>query len=70
MKAIQLDLFVDVDRIPWYGVRPRDLTRGAKLLFLRREPGDMSSQPDPLQCEMFFRHQARRYSGAPLIKEV
>ncbi len=38
MAMVQMDLFVDVASLPWYGRSPRALTRGAKALFLRREP--------------------------------
>jgi len=72
MMSEQLELFVwpALERLPWGGARPRDLTRGAKLLYLRREPGDVSSPPDPAQCEMFLKNQARRYAGAPLLRRL
>ena len=66
----QFDLWPEwLAGLPWGGRSPRGLTRGAKVLYSRREPGGMSSLPDPLQCEMFIRHQARRYVGAPLLVE-
>lgn len=69
---VQLDLGLNDARvkIPWDGRDPRALTRGAKLLYLRREPGGVSPPPDPRQLEMFIRHQARRYLGAPLLLKL
>ena len=64
----QLDFFPsEVARIPWGGRDVRELTRGHLLLYSRREPGAMRSPPDPAQCEMFLRNQARRYAGALLL---
>jgi len=68
MISTQLDLWpYEVSRIPWCGTSPRDLTRGAKVLILQREPGCMSAATDPAQCEMLSEKTARRYSGAPLL---
>jgi len=54
-------------RIPWDGVPPRGLTRASKVLYFNREVGGVSRPIDPLQCELFIGHQARRYTGAPSL---
>jgi len=77
LDGSQLDLFEGtrhaVNRVPWAGRSPRDLTRGAKLLFLRREPQKSVSDPvSPLQLEMWPswpKNAPRKYRGAPLLIE-
>ncbi len=71
----QLDLWqAELDALPWQGRRPRDLTRGARALFLRREPQkDDRFFVDPDQLEIWVRGgNALRfvYRGAPLLQEV
>jgi len=71
MTSVQLDLFEDeVAVLPWRGQSPRVLTRGAKLLFLRRKPQkDERFFVGPDQLDLF--HAAIRgphvYSGAPSL---
>jgi len=43
------------------------LTRVGLGLFLKRERQEVTRLADARQCEMFIEHQARRYSGAPLL---
>ena len=67
--AIQLSLFEDVLALPWYGVAPRSLTRGATELFFRQEPQKHERFfVDPNQVDMFRRRQKRAPSqGASLL---
>jgi len=73
MNALQLDLFRDVDALPWQGRSPRVLTRASRALFLRRKPQkDERFFVDPAQTDMFRRRQKkapRIYRGAPLLLE-
>jgi len=73
MTAVQLDLFEDVVRLPWYGRSPRSLTRRANALFLG-QPRQKHERffVDPNQVDMFKRAKKapREYRGAPLLKEV
>jgi len=73
MMALQLDLFEDVEHLPWYGRSPRSLTRCSMALFLRPEPQkDARFVPDPFQIEIWpvGNRAPRKYRGAPLLKEV
>jgi len=76
VKAIvQLDLFEDVESLPWYGRAPRTLTRGSIALFLERErQEDARYFADPDQVDMFRRRRKNRsritsYPGSPLLVE-
>ena len=73
MKALQLDLFEDVESLPWNGRSPRSLTRGSSALFLRREPQkDERFFVDPEQYDLWATgKKARRESSrrAPLLIE-
>jgi len=68
---MQLDLWPAwVGRLPWGGQSPRALTRGAEVLFLRREPQkDARSAVDIFQVDMFSadRKVPFVYEGAPLL---
>jgi len=69
MNSSQLELGLNDARavIPWSGRSPRELTRVGLGLFLKRERQEVTRLADARQCEMFIEHQARRYSGAPLL---
>ena len=71
MMVVQLDLFVDVAGLPWYGRSPRSLTRSALALFLRREPqNDDGFFVDPEQIDLFHAAITRPSGispGAPLL---
>jgi len=73
----QLDLWQEeLDALPWQGRSPRALTRGAQLLFFRREPQeDDRFFADADQVDMWppGKKAPRFYRGAPLLlplKEV
>ena len=70
----QYDLFPEeVGRLPWGGRSPRGLTRGANLLYLRREPQkDERFFVDPEQTDLFPAAITGplQYEGAPLLLEV
>ncbi len=75
MISTQLELaFDDVRRrIPWGGTYSRVLTRGSRLVFLRREPQkDDRYFVDPNQVDMWLPAEKAPwvYQGAPLLKEV
>ena len=70
MDSVQLDLWVDVVRLPWYGRAPRTLTRRANALFLRREPQkDDNFFVDPYQFDLFPAAKPMRwvYPGASTL---
>ena len=57
-------------RIPWDGIRPRELTKGRKSLFFRREPGKNDRFfADVRQIDMFpaATRMPHLYDGAPLL---
>ncbi len=70
----QLDLWpLAVKRLPWGGARPRDLTRGSKVLYLRRKPQRTPAVFDPTQLDFFKRSGKKApwfYQGAPLLQEI
>ena len=71
--AIQMDLFVDVEALPWYGRSPRSLTRASLALFLRREPQKDERffvDPDQLSFGWPVKKAPWKYQGAPLLQEV
>ncbi len=73
--STQLDLWTgEIDRVPWAGRSPRELTRGRKFLFSRREPQkSVSDFVDTAQLELWPpTEKALRfvYRGAPLLQEV
>jgi len=66
----QLEVRLDDRRkvVPWDGVSPRDLTKAARLLYLRREPGEMTRTIDLEQSDLFDEEvPMRRYLGAPTL---
>ena len=69
--SAQLDLWQAVlDAQPWQGKSPRELTRGYKALFLRREPQkDDRFLVGSFQHDLFHaaKEGSRRYAGAPLL---
>ena len=71
MISDQFDLWeVELQRLPWCGRSPRDLTKGARHLFLRRKPQKADRfLVDADQTDLF--HAAKRgrhrYGGAPLL---
>ena len=73
MNSTQLDLWeVELAALPWRGVSPRGLTKGAGVLFLRREPQKHARFfVDPLQTDLFRRREnsvpRTTYGGAPLL---
>ncbi len=73
MAWVQLDLFEEVAKLPWYGGSPRALTRSANALFLRRKPQKTPAFVDGDQFAMFpelVKKAPWIYQGAPLLKEV
>ena len=71
MNSDQFELWPsEVARLPWGGQSPRGLTRGAKVLYLRREPGKDDrffadvDQYDLFRAAITGRH---RYGGAPTV---
>jgi len=71
---MQYDLFPEeVSRLPWGGQSPRALTRGAKALYLRREPQkDGRFLVDINQVDMWpiTEKAPWQYHGAPLLLEI
>ena len=71
MNSTQLDLWqVELDALPWQGQSPRGLTRGAKVLYSRREPGkDDRFFADARQFDLFVdaTRKGPVYAGAPLL---
>jgi len=69
MAQLELVLGDPVKRIPWDGQSPRGLTRGAKVLYSKRERGeDDRFFVDPNQGDLFHAGgRGRRYSGAPSL---
>ena len=66
----QLDLWqAEVDALPWGGRSPRSLTRGARALFLRREPEkDARKLVTAIQIDFFTAPiKGPLYEGAPLL---
>ena len=70
----QLDLWEqELHGQPWRGQSPRALTKGCKVLFLRREPQkDDCFFVGALQLELFRAaiKGSRRYAGAPLLSPL
>jgi hypothetical protein len=72
-SVVQLDLFEDVERIPWYGVSPRSLTRSRKALFLSQEAQKDARLRDPAQLDLFSEATSKGppvYRGAPLLRRL
>ena len=74
MAWVQLDLFEDVTKLPWYGRSPRSLTRCAGRLFLKRKrertPADFDGDQIPMFAGLVRKKAPREYRGAPLLQEV
>jgi len=67
---MQLQLPLGLVPLPWGGKSARGLTRGAKVLFLRREAQeDDSFVADPNQYDLFLAaiRGRPRYGGAPTM---
>ena len=60
---LRLDLFVG---IPWDGQDPRVLTKGRKVLYLKREQGRECAVADLRQYEMFASVLAPQVKKAPV----
>jgi len=74
MNGSQLDLWEgEVSRMPWRGKSPRELTRGAIALFLRRKPQkDERFFVDPDQVDIWpagVEGPRGCSPGAPLLVE-
>ena len=72
MMELQLELFEDVDALPWQGRSPRALTRASMALFLRRKPqkdGRFFVDPEQLEIWPTGNKAPRRRRGAPLLVE-
>ena len=70
MAQLILDLDDPRVYVPWSGVSPRDLTKGAKRLFLRRKPQkDDRNFLDLRQGDLFRKAEKapRIYRGAPSL---
>jgi len=69
--VIQLDLFEDVEALPWYGRSPRSLTRASKALFFKRErQKEDRFFVDPDQLDLIRAARKRplgTHRGAPLL---
>ena len=71
MISTQLDFWQEeLEASPWQGQSPRALTRGSKVLFLRREPQKADRFfVDPDQYDLFraVRKGPHQYDGAPSL---